>query len=324
MPAAVGRLAVDQACGIRMLRLGQQFVFAAVLAQAPGIHHGDGIAGLRHHAQVMGDHDDRQATLVAQVEQQPQDLRLHRHIQGRGRFVGDQHLRVAAQGHGDHGALAHASGKLMGVIVDSRLGVGNPDLTQYLDRLQARVFFRRALVQADALGDLLTDAHQRVQVAAGVLEDHAQLPAAHGTHAGIIQCQQVLAGQLHSAALHAQIGRWQQTHQAATGHGLAGTALAHQAKDFTFGQVEGHPIHQGDLTPGVVGDHTEVAHLQQAHERSPNTCATPSANRLKPMAKVTTARPGKVQIHQAVVIKACPSATIVPHSAVGGCTPRPR
>ena len=42
------------------------------------------------------------------------------------------------------------------------------------------------------------------------------------------------------------------------------------------------------------------------------------------MAKVTMARPGKVQIHQAVVIKACPSATIVPHSAVGGCTPRPR
>lgn len=141
MSAAVGRLAVDQACGIRMLRLGQQLVFAAVLAQAPGVHHGDGIAGLRHHAQVMGDHDDRQATLVAQVEQQPQDLRLHRHIQGRGRFVGDQHLRVAAQGYGDHGALAHATGKLMGVVVDPGLRIGNPDLTQYLDRLQARVFF---------------------------------------------------------------------------------------------------------------------------------------------------------------------------------------
>ena len=36
------------------------------------------------------------------------------------------------------------------------------------------------------------------------------------------------------------------------------------------------------------------------------------------------ASPGKSVIHQAVVMKAWPSATITPHSAIGGCTPRPR
>ena len=36
------------------------------------------------------------------------------------------------------------------------------------------------------------------------------------------------------------------------------------------------------------------------------------------------ASPGKVVIHQAVKMKFCPSAIITPHSAVGGCTPRPR
>ena len=179
-------------------------------------------------------------------------------------------------------------------------------------------------MQADAFGDLLANAHQRVEVAAGVLENHPQLPAAHRTHPGIIQREQLLAGQTYRTALHPQARRRQQTHQPATSHGLARTAFAHQTEDFTFGQVEGHPVHQGHIAPGVVGDHTQVLHLQKTHERSPSTCATPSANRLKPMANVTMASPGKVQIHQAVVINAWPSATMVPHSAVGGCTPRPR
>lgn len=135
--------------------MGQQVVFAAVLAQATGVHHGDGVAGLRHHAEVVGDHDDRQATLVAQVQQQAQDLRLHGHIEGRGRLIGDQHLRVAAQGHGDHRALAHAAGKLMGIVVDPRLGIRDPHLAQHVDGLQARAFLRRTLMQANPLGDLL-------------------------------------------------------------------------------------------------------------------------------------------------------------------------
>ncbi|RMP13595.1 hypothetical protein ALQ29_05619 [Pseudomonas marginalis pv. marginalis] len=321
---AVGRLTVDQTGGVRVLWPGQQVVFAAVLAEAPGIHHGNGVAGLRDHAEVVGDHDDRQPALIAQVQQQPQDLRLHRHIQGGGRLVGDQHFRVAAQRHGDHCALAHAAGKLVGVVVDARLGIGNAHLAQHVDGLQPGVFLRCTLVQANAFGNLFADAHQRIKVAAGVLENHAQLPAAYRAHPRIIQLQQVLPGQPYSTALHPQVGRWQQAHKTATGHGLARAALTHQAKDFALGQIERHAVDQGHLAPGIVGDHAEIAHLQHAHERSPSTCATPSASKLKPMAKVTMASPGKVQIHHAVVIKACPSATIVPHSAVGGCTPRPR
>lgn len=150
------------------------------------------------------------------------------------------------------------------------------------------------------------------------------LPTAYRAHAGVIQLQKVLARQAHRTALHPQARGRQQAHQPATGHGLARTAFAHQAEDFTFGQVERHPVHQRYVAPGVIGDDAQVLHLQQAHERSPSTCATPSASRLKPMARVTMARPGKVQIHQAVVMNAWPSATMVPHSAVGGCTPRPR
>ncbi len=54
-----------------------------------------------------------------------QNLGLDGHIQRRGRLVGDQQPRVAGEGHGDHGALAHAAGKLVRILVEALLGVGN-------------------------------------------------------------------------------------------------------------------------------------------------------------------------------------------------------
>ncbi|MOA09203.1 hypothetical protein D3C78_1290170 [compost metagenome] len=89
-----------------------------MLAEPTGVHHRDGITGLGDDPQVVGDHDDRQPTLVAQIQEQAQDLCLHGDIQGGGRLIGDQHLGVATQRHGDHGALSHATGKLMGITVD--------------------------------------------------------------------------------------------------------------------------------------------------------------------------------------------------------------
>ena len=61
-----------------------------------------------------------------------------------------------------------------------------------------------------------------------------------------------------------------------------------------------------------------------AHSRTPSFSPSPSARKLKPSARNTIASPGKVVIHQAVVMKFWPSAIITPHSAVGGWTPRPR
>ena len=45
-----------------------------------------------------------------------EDLRLDGDVERGGRLVGDQHLRIAGQRHGDHGALAHAAGQLMRIF----------------------------------------------------------------------------------------------------------------------------------------------------------------------------------------------------------------
>ena len=54
-------------------------------------------------------------------------LGLHGHVERGGRLVGDQQLRVAGDGHGDHRPLAHAAGELVGVHVDAlRRAAGCP------------------------------------------------------------------------------------------------------------------------------------------------------------------------------------------------------
>ncbi len=97
---------------------------------------------MRHHAKVVGNHDQRQPVTVAQVQQQTQNLRLHGHVQRGGRFVGDQYLRATAQGDGNHCPLAHAAGKLMGKVIHTRSRIRNADLTQQVNRLRPRFTFR--------------------------------------------------------------------------------------------------------------------------------------------------------------------------------------
>ena len=57
---------------------------------------------------------------VGELRQQVADLRLHDHVESRGGLVGEEHLGLAGQRHGDDGALAHAAGELVRVAPRDR------------------------------------------------------------------------------------------------------------------------------------------------------------------------------------------------------------
>ena len=59
-----------------------------------------------HDAQVVRDEQVGQPELGLQIQQQIQDLRLHRDVQRRDRLVGDHQARVERQRAGDADALA--------------------------------------------------------------------------------------------------------------------------------------------------------------------------------------------------------------------------
>ncbi len=60
-----------------------------------------------------------------QFAHQVEDLRLDGDVQRRGRFIGDQHLRIAGQRHGDHHALPHAAGQLVRIGLRAPLRFGD-------------------------------------------------------------------------------------------------------------------------------------------------------------------------------------------------------
>ena len=66
---------------------------------------------MAHHAEIVRDEQHRQAEPVLQVEQQVDDLRLHRDVERRDRLVGDDQRRIERQRARDADALALAAGE---------------------------------------------------------------------------------------------------------------------------------------------------------------------------------------------------------------------
>ena len=131
--------AAEQAERVGVLGIVEQRGGGRALHHAAGVHHGDLVRHLRHHAEVMGDQHDRHAGLALQVAQQVQDLRLHRHVQRGGGLVGDQQVGRAGQGHRDHHALAHAAGHLVRILVQPAVGGGDADAVQRVGGAAAQV-----------------------------------------------------------------------------------------------------------------------------------------------------------------------------------------
>ncbi len=189
-------------------------------------------------------------------------------------------------------------------------------------------------VRLHVLVDLLADREHRVERGHGLLKDHRDLFAAHVQQLPFRHREQVALPPQH-APLDAA-GRPHQADHRAQGHALARTGFADQAEDLAGPDLEvdavdrahragtrrkgrGEPLDR-ERDAGVFARRERAA----AHRCGLKRSATPSPTRLKPSPVTTMARPGKIEIHQPVVMKFLPSAISTPHSAAGGCAPRPR
>jgi hypothetical protein len=61
----------------------------------------------------VGDEEVAEALLVLEAAEQVDDLRLHRDVEGRHRFIADDQAGVERQGAGDADALALATGEFV-------------------------------------------------------------------------------------------------------------------------------------------------------------------------------------------------------------------
>ena len=106
-----------QRSGVGVLGIVEQRVGVGRFDNATGIHHLNAITESGNDAEIMGDKDHAHANFLLHLFDELKDLRLHGHIEGRGRFVGDEELGLCNQCHGNHHALAHATGKFVRVVV---------------------------------------------------------------------------------------------------------------------------------------------------------------------------------------------------------------
>ena len=123
----------EQALRVGVQRRAHQGADRALLDEAAGVHHRDPVGDLAGDAEVVGHEDHAHAHLLLELAQQQQDLDLHGRVERRRGLVGQQQLRAAGQGDGDHRALAQAAGQL--VRIGGQAALGGRDLHQ-LQQLQ--------------------------------------------------------------------------------------------------------------------------------------------------------------------------------------------
>ena len=225
-----------------------------------GVHHEHPLGHPGDDAEIVGHPHDAHRQLFAKLADEGDDLLLDRHVEGRRRFVGDQHLGPQGEGHGDDHPLAHTPGELVGVRPRRPSGPRDADIGEHLDG--ARLGLLAGLpVGAQHLGDLLANAHQRVQRRHRVLVDHRHLGAADGALAGLVQRQHVAAVEEHLAGN--DLRRWHgvQTHHRQHRQRLAATRLADERDGFAGADFEVDAVDDGHR-PAV-----EVQHRSQAMNR---------------------------------------------------------
>ena len=245
-------------------------VGGADLYDVAGVHHGHPVGNVGHDAQVVGDHDDGQVVFGPQLLEQLQNLSLNGHIQRGGGLVTDQDLRAAGHRNGDHHALTHAAGELVGVLLKTHFRVRDAHVPQVFQCSGSGLGALQALVQGHGLQNLVADGFQRVQAGHGVLHDHGNFaapdaqPVLFGFQAG--QAHRLCAGGravVDGAAGDGAIGV-QQAHETLGEHALAGAGLAHDGQHFAPVQVQvdaadgvQHPAAQ--VEPDIQPPHREDA-----------------------------------------------------------------
>ena len=73
------------------------------------------------------------APFPAQPVEQPQDARLHRDVQRRGRLIGDKQSGLGSQRDRNRDALSHAAGELTRIGAQRLLGIGYAYSCQHAD-----------------------------------------------------------------------------------------------------------------------------------------------------------------------------------------------
>ena len=152
-----GRRGIEQRAGVGLLGAPEDLPGRGVFDLLTLLQHQQAVGAVTGHAQIMGDDQQRDATLGDQQLQVIENTPLHGHVQRTGGLVSDDQPWLAGQGDGNQHPLAHAAGQLMRVLPRPQHRLVKADLVQQRQHLGLLAWIASSTRQLQRLGDLLAD-----------------------------------------------------------------------------------------------------------------------------------------------------------------------
>ena len=244
---------------VRVLGSLEELVGRRQLHEAPDVHHGHAVADVSHDAQVVRHEEIRQPKLGLQIEQEIQDLGLHRHVQGRDGLIGNHQARVQGQRPGDADALSLASAE--GVREAAHVLGPEPDAAQEIRHVRLTLVAILHAVHQQRLPDEIEQGHARIERGERILEDHLHLST---QRAQLRRAQPAHLDHRASGDPHEDLAprRLDGPQDAPRRRGLSAAALADQAQRLPLVDVKVDAVHRPDVAhrplPEALPDRKEL------------------------------------------------------------------
>jgi hypothetical protein len=254
--------------GIGVVRIGKEasdLLFLDLLARVLHLHP---LRGFCHHAHVVGDQDEPHLGLALDVGEEIEDLRLNGHIERGGGFVRDEKPGFAGQRHGDHHALRHAAGQLVGKGFEPAFRVGDADEVEKLDRPALPPGAVEVEVGLERLLDLEADREAGVERGHRFLEDHRHVAADDLAALFRGHAAQVAAVKAHLVRRDG-CGPGQEAHGSKHGDGFAGAGFTHDGENVALIHGDVDAVHGAEGTACGVEFHGEVLDGEEGHRGPP-------------------------------------------------------
>ncbi|AWI58390.1 hypothetical protein AB395_00002739 [Sinorhizobium fredii CCBAU 45436] len=168
----------DQRRRVGVLGKGENRARLPELDEFAMAHHCNPVCYFLDDRHIVGDKDYSGVVFCREPSDKAEYLGLDRNVECGRRLVGDQQIRVASQCDRDDDALPHATGKLVRILTQSRLGIRDADFLKQSDGFLSGLIFRHSGREPDRANELEADRLYRQQRAQRVLEDHSDTTTA--------------------------------------------------------------------------------------------------------------------------------------------------
>ena len=188
---------------------------------------------------VVGNQDKSKLEFGLELAQQIQDFRLHRRIQGSGGLVGYDQGWTADNRLGNNHSLSLPSAELMRESGINVTFASESHLREQLFRGCPRLPDGQVLMGTEHLGNLIADAHDRVQRRPGFLMHQRNAGATYVLQISFAQRKEIDSLKYNLALLD-DGGFGQEAKQRKRHRGFAASRFSQDAQGFTRLQLESH------------------------------------------------------------------------------------